>query len=242
MNPTPNRRKSGFTLVELLIAIGILSIFITMSLIFSQNVNRSSDLGRTTSTRDTLWLKIRNVSGMPSALRNSIKAAVAGTTTPVNKDLNNCVSGLQANACVNNQTYPLVLFSPTVSLDAAGNPLGLLPITSYKNSPTPSYFNSFGSPCVKGTPDCLFIVYTSFAPQCPPPMLPQSPPATSDPNYLDYLKPMDICTIAEVVNVNYTIELDPDVAAAQPSLGKFNQIMSGTVATSVKLIFGNDPQ
>ncbi|MGZ6470058.1 MAG: PulJ/GspJ family protein [Bdellovibrio sp.] len=235
------KQNSGFSLIELLIAIGLLAVFITMSIIFSQNVNRSSEINRTTSTRDTLLAKIRNVSGMPSALRNSIKAAVAGTTIPINKDLSNCVAGTITNSCKNNQSYPLVLFSPTVSLDSSGNPIGLLPITSYKDSPNPSYFNSFGSPCVKGTPDCMFIVYTSFTPKCPPPVLPATPPPTSDPSYLTYLTPMDICTIAEVVTVQYTIDLDPDILAAQPTLARFNHV-TGSIATSVKLIFGNDPQ
>lgn len=233
--------NSGLSIIEVLIGIGLLSVFVIMSLIFSQSVNRSSHLNRAASTRDRLLLRVRNVAGMPSTLRNSIKASLP-TGLPANPELNNCLAGTQANACKNDQESSVTLYSPTLTLDAAGNPLGLLPITSPQGTLTPNRFDSFGVPCAPGTPDCIFIVYTSFRPKCPPYPLPATPPAPSDPAYVDLLKPMDTCTIAETVNITFSVELDPAIVSATPSLTKFNSPIQGTVTTAAKLVMGNDPR
>ncbi|MGZ3749312.1 MAG: hypothetical protein ACXVCD_18390 [Pseudobdellovibrionaceae bacterium] len=155
-------KNSGLSVLEILIGLGLLSVFIVMSLIFSQSINHSSENGRVQATRDRLILRVRNVCGMAAALRNSIKAALPSGTTSINQDLNNCVTGAQGAVCQNNQVYPLTLFSPTLEMDSSGNPMGLLPVTSPPGSPTPSYYDIFGAACAQGSPNCVFIITTSF--------------------------------------------------------------------------------
>lgn len=236
-----SRQQLGFSLVELLLAIGLLAVFINLSLIFSDSLQRSLRISRTTSTRDRILAGVRNIAGMPTALRASTRAAQANGT-PVNPDLYNCVASVLINACQTNQEYPLTLFSPVVALDATGNPLGLLPIASPAGASTNMHFDSFGVPCATVSADCPFTVSTSFLPQCPPNTLPATPPATSDPAYLSLLAPMPTCTIAETINVIYTVQVDPIALAANPELAVFSTPFSGSVTTSVKLIFGNDPR
>lgn len=242
MNSANNfQQKQGFSLVELLLAIGLLSIFINLSMIFSDSLQRSLRLSRTTSTRDRILAGVRNIAGMPTALRASTRAAQADGT-PVNPDLYNCVASVLINQCQTDKDYPLTLFSPVIALDATGNPLGLLPIASPAGAATNMHFDSFGAPCSTVSADCPFTVSTSFRPQCPPNILPASPPPTSDPAYLALLAPMPSCTIAEAVSVTYTVQVDPIALAANPELGVFSSPFSGSVTTSVKLIFGNDPR
>jgi prepilin-type N-terminal cleavage/methylation domain-containing protein len=235
------KKNSGFSILELLVAIAVLSIFVEMSLVFSDAINRSSELNRTIATRERISSAVRNVAGMPAALRSSIRASL-GAGSYVNQDLNNCVAGTVVNACKNDQVYPLTLYSPTIAMDASGIPLGLLPITAPVGSPTPSRFDSFGVPCADSNPNCPFRVYTSFRPQCPPPPLPAIPPPTTDPSYLTFFKPMATCTIAEAVHVVYSVEVDPAAAAGYIGLSSLTTPITGTVTTSVKLIFGNDPR
>ncbi|MGZ3749313.1 MAG: hypothetical protein ACXVCD_18395 [Pseudobdellovibrionaceae bacterium] len=53
---------------------------------------------------------------------------------------------------------------------------------------------------------------------------------------------MNTCTVAESINVTYTVDVDPAAAAANPALAGLIQTATGTVTTSAKLIFGNDPR
>ncbi|HEY8271407.1 MAG TPA: hypothetical protein VIG33_11010 [Pseudobdellovibrionaceae bacterium] len=235
------RDSSGMSILEILICIGLLSVFIVMSLIFSDSLNHSTQLGRTMATRDRISSGVRSIAGMPAALRNAMRAAQVDGVTPFNVNFNNCVAGTQANACVNNQEYPLALFSPTVAMDAAGSLLGLLQITSAVGVVATNRFDSFGVPCVQTNPDCLFVVHTSFRAQCPPATLSATAPASSDPAYIPLLIPMATCTVAEAVNVFFSVEVDPAALAANPGLSVFSAPITGSVATSVKLIFGNDP-
>lgn len=233
--------NSGLSIVEVLVAIGVLSVFVAMSLIFSDSINHGSHLGRTRGTRDRISSGVGNMSSMPAALRNSMRAALPDGVTPFNPDFHNCVAGKVVNGCENNKEYPLSLFSPTVVMTPAGVLVGIIQITSAVGTPAVNHFDSFGVPCVVTNPDCLFVVHTSFRAQCPPEKLPPVPPATSDPAYLALMSPKATCTVAEAVNVTFQVEVDPAALAANPSLASFNVPMKGTVATSVKLIFGNDP-
>jgi hypothetical protein len=53
---------------------------------------------------------------------------------------------------------------------------------------------------------------------------------------------MDVCTIAESITVNYNIQVAPEInPSGQAVLMGFVPI-TGTLTTSVKEIFGNDPR
>lgn len=236
------KNQAGFSLVEIAVAMGILAIFIFVAANYMNSIKRSSEINGSLTTRDRILSAIRNVAGMPAALRSSIRASLADGVTPQNRELNNCVAGTQASSCQNNVEYPLILFSPAVQLDAAGNALGLLPITAARGSAKPMRFDSFGVPCGEDTTDCLLNVYTTFRAQCPPGVLPVTPPATNDPAYMSLLAPMSTCTVAEAIHVTYWVELDASAGASKPFLSAFLNPVSGTVTTSVKLIFGNDPR
>lgn len=233
-------KNSGFTFIELLIGIGLVTAFVTISMMFFTSVGRSTQLSRAATTRERMSLGVRNAAGMMASLRNSLRASSG--TTPVNLELNYCLAGIVVNLCKNDVEYPVRLFSPAVSMDAAGNPQGLLPITGAKGGLTSVRFDSFGQPCNQGSPDCIFVVYTSFRAQCPPAKLPLAPPSPKDPAYLDYFKPMSTCTIAESITITYVVEVAPGVTTSAYSvLMGFTPII-GTMTTSVKDIFGNDPR
>lgn len=182
------------------------------------------------------------MAGMPAALRNSIRAAGADGVTPINRELGNCIVGTVTNACNNNQDYPLTLFSPTISMDSSGQPMGLLPITAPLGSAQTKRFDSFGVPCEQVSPECPFLVSTTFRAQCPPSPLPASPPPPTDPAFLALFNPKATCTIAEAVTVIFMVQVDPAAVAANPALGRFGGSVTGSITTSVKQVFGNDPQ
>lgn len=239
-----NKKKSqsGFTIVEIVIATAMLAIFIFVAVNYMSSIQRNSEINGSMTTRDRILSAIRNVASMPAALRASIRASMPDGVTPRNRELNNCVAGTVPNSCENNVEYPLILFSPVVQLDASGNALGLLPITAARNTTPPMRFDSFGVPCVEGQADCLLNVFTTFRAQCPPANLPSTPPAPSDPAYMALLNPKATCTIAEAIHVTYWVVLDPAAGANKSFLSAFINPVSGSVTTSVKLIFGNDPR
>lgn len=221
---------------------GLLCVFVALSMIFFTSITRNMHASRASTTRERMSLGVRNAAGMMASLRNSLRAAQPNGTTPVNQELNNCLAGTMPNLCQHDQEYPVSLFSPAIGMDAAGNPLGLLPITAPKGSVVPVRFDTFGQPCLQKNPECVFRVTTSFRAQCPPPKLPATPPPPSDPSFLNYFKPMATCTIAESITITYTVEVDPAaVPNADPVLRGFSPI-TGTMTTSVKAVFGNDPR
>jgi hypothetical protein len=232
----------GIGIVEVMMAIGLLSVFIFVTVSYSEAINHKTLIGQKVGTRERMLSGVRNVAGMSAALRNSVRASLASGVGPINPDLYNCVAGTLLNACKNNEEYPLTLFSPTISVDAAGNAKGLLPITAFVGSLVPKRFDAFGVPCKEGNLECPFRVYTSFRAQCPPPPLPAVPPSMADPAFLELLKPMATCTIAEVINVTYVIDVDSAELAKDSNIVNSMGPLTGSVATSVKLIFGNDPR
>ncbi|MGZ3743237.1 MAG: pilus assembly FimT family protein [Pseudobdellovibrionaceae bacterium] len=235
------KKNAGLSVIEVLIAIALLSIYVALSIDFSDSINHSTQLGRTQSTRDRISSGIRNIAGMPVALRNAMRAALPGGVTPFNLAFYNCVSGTNPTSCNNNQDYPLALFSPTVAMTSTGALLGIVQITSPTGTPPVNHFNSFGVPCVVTDPDCLFVVHTSFRAQCPPATLTATSPLPTDPAFIGLMSPMPTCTVAEVVNVAYTVEIDPALVSLHPGLSGFIAPITGSVSTSVKSIFGNDP-
>jgi hypothetical protein len=219
---------------------GLVFIFATISMIFFASLGRSTHQSRTMTTRDRISIGVRNAAGMMASLRNSVRAS--NGSAPINLELNYCLGGIMLNMCKNDFEYPLTLFSPVIAMDAAGNPLGLLPITAAKGSLSSVRFDSFGLPCNKTSPDCIFVVYTSFRAQCPPAKLPLAPLLPTDPAYMNYFKPMATCTIAEAITVTYNIEVAPEIKTSSDNgLLDFAPI-TGTMTTSVKDIFGNDPR
>jgi hypothetical protein len=219
---------------------GLVFIFVIITMIFFASLDRSTQQSRIMTTRDRMSLGVRNAAGMMASLRNSLRAS--NGLTPVNPELNYCLGGVVPNMCQNDVEYPLTLFSPVVAMDASGNPLGLLPITGAKGSLSSVRFDSFGLPCNKTGQDCIFVVYTSFRAQCPPAKLPLTPVLPTDPAYMSYFKPMATCTIAETITVTYSIEVAPGISASSDNALLGFSPITGTMTTSVKDIFGNDPR
>jgi hypothetical protein len=50
------------------------------------------------------------------------------------------------------------------------------------------------------------------------------------------------CTVADVIEVTYTVRLDQSVETSDPELKAFVTPISGTVVVSVEAISGNKPQ
>ncbi|MNL40152.1 hypothetical protein D3C87_1624780 [compost metagenome] len=97
--------------------------------------------------------------------------------------------------------------------------------------------DTFGAPCPIAGPGCPLLVFTSFRAQCGPPP-PPAPPAipTND------LSPAATCTVADVIEVTYYVQLDSDVAVTDPELRNFITPITGSVVVPVVAISGNMPQ
>jgi hypothetical protein len=234
--------KSGFTVLEMLIATGLIGVFIYYSMTMFQSLNFSVVRSRTTSTRDRLLSGIRNVAGMPATLRASARATDSAGTL-VNQALYNCVGSSTPSQCENNKTSPLTLYAPTVVMDASGNPVGLKAISAPDNAPnTKLHLDLFGVSCDIPSASCPFTIYTSFRAQCPPNPLPAAPAPKTDPAYMTYFDPLPFCTVADVIEVLFTVQVDKDLVAGNPELLPYIMPFSGSISVRGSLVFGNEPQ
>lgn len=233
MNMLTNSR--GVTLLETMIAIMITTFSIFMAMTYASVVDNSSQLTRNASTKNRITSGIRNFAAMPATLRTSMRAATNGVT--VNPQLLACAGGNPANSCTTGVEYPFTMFSPLLARDAAGNILGVQALTAPLGSTTPMRLDSFGSPCKVTSPQCPFLVFTTMKAQCgPPPLAVTATPTKAD------LAPRASCTVADVIEVTYYIQLDPAVVAQQPSLASTVEPIVGSVTVAVQEISGNVPQ
>jgi hypothetical protein len=229
-------KKTGFAFVELMVVVAIIAIAVIVSLSYSTILLKKTSLNKTIATRDRILSGIRNLAGLPASLRTSMRAAANGR--PANPQLLACAGGNPLNSCQSGTVFPLILYSPLINRSASGEILGIQPITSALGSATPMRLDLFGVPCTEPGPDCPLLVFTSFKAQCgPAPLDPTAPPPTS----LE-LVPQATCTIADVIEVTYYVQLDPLIASADPSLTSFVTLVSGSVITLVLDISGNFPQ
>ena len=139
-------KRSGYTLVELIVALGIFVILGLISTKVYQSAITDSRQLQLTTTRDQIVLWLRQNASDARNLKNSLKQ-------PENIDFYNCVCGKGAG-CTSSKTYDFVLY------DMQDNPI----------TPLPLYFNTSGIPCDKNSKNCLIEVKTSFIAQCMPPL------------------------------------------------------------------------
>ncbi|MGE0763416.1 MAG: type II secretion system protein [Bdellovibrionales bacterium] len=232
------KNRRGFTLVEVMVASAIAGGFILLTMTYSKIMQTNTGVTRAISTRDRILAGVRSLAGMPASLRNSMRAS-DGAGTVVNPRLLACAGGNPANGCQSGISYAFTLYSPLVALDAAGNPVGIQPIASPMGSAVPMRFDNFGLPCTTAGPNCALLVQTAFKAQCGPPPLPFPRPAVITP---EMLIPAVVCTIADLIDVTYQVQLDPNVVEANDVFTPFATPVRGTVATPVRLISGNQPQ
>jgi prepilin-type N-terminal cleavage/methylation domain-containing protein len=224
------KQNDGFTLLEVMVAMGLGIIFFLGSLNFIQMNSAASTLNRTISSRARILAGIRSVAGMPASLRASMRA-MSSKSEPVNLGLRNCVGGVNPKDCKNGHNYSLTLYLPEVILDPVTKvATSLIPITA-----PPARFDTFGQSCSKLSAACPLVVSTTFTPQCPPP--PMASPSHAN---AGNLAPASVCTVAELVAVTYSVQLDKNlVAPTQPALFTFVTAVTGTVNVSVSDISGN---
>ncbi|WP_413290230.1 prepilin-type N-terminal cleavage/methylation domain-containing protein [Bdellovibrio sp. HCB337] len=229
-------KNKGFALLELMIAFAILATVVFVALEYSNIMRKNTSLSRTVGTRDRILSAVRNFAGMPAALRNSMRAALAGI--PANPRLLACAGGNPLNSCQTGVVYPLTLYAPLVVRSPTGVILGIQAVSAPIGSATPMRLDTFGVPCSTPGPDCPLLVSTSFRAQCGPPLRDASapPPTQAD------LVPQAICTVADVIEVTYSIQLDPGISSADASLSSFISPVTGSVTTPVAAISGNLPQ
>lgn len=165
-----------------------------------------------------------------------MRAAIGGLA--VNPELLACAGGNPVNSCQSGVEYDLTLYSPFLELSATGSVLGVQPISSPRGSAAPMRLDAFGSPCAVAGPDCPLLVFTSFKAQCGPPPPPATPPS---PITLQ-LVPQSTCTVADVIEVIYSVQLDPNVTATDPHLATLTSPVKGSVVVPVVAISGNLPQ
>ncbi len=234
------KNQSGIGMIETIVGLALITIFVAVSISYLSKVNLKNNVNRTIATRDRILSGIRSLAGMPASIRNSMRASNSAGTA-VNPELLACVGGNPPNSCQSGIEYPFALYSPVVVLDSVGNPIGIRQVSSPKGSLTPLRFDTFGTPCAELSDQCPIIVYTSFKAQCgilpPPGGIPYSAPI---PNTA--LNRLTTCTFAELIEVNFSVQLDPALANSNSSLIGFLTPFVGTVVTAVVDISGNQPQ
>lgn len=229
-------KNSGFTLIEVLITTGIVSVFIAMAMQYSVMMGRQTQRVRNVSTQNRVLSGIRELARMPATLRASMRASYDGVA--VNPQLLACAGGATPNGCQNGVEFPFTMFSPIFPQSPSGQILGVQPISAPLGSSQPMRINSYGAPCVEASSDCALLIYTSFKAQCGPPQVAALPTTIT----ADQLLPAATCTVADVIAVTYYVQLDSSMESTDPGLASFVNQSSGTVTVSVRAISGNKPQ
>lgn len=229
-------KNAGFTLVEALIAIMLITLCVFMTMNYSSVMGQRAFLTRNVSTKNRVLSAIRDFAGMPATLRASMRAASGGVA--INPQLLACAGGNPINSCNGDTEYPFTMFSPLIERDAAGNMKGVQAVSSPLGSSTPMRVDSSGTPCTVAGPSCPFLIYTTMKAQCGPPPLPVTAPSPINLELLPEAK----CTVAEVIEVTYYVQLDPNVAATDSTMSAFITPVSGSVIVPVIAISGNVPQ
>lgn len=232
--------RGGFTMIEVVVALGLVSIFAIMVINYTSILGKQSNINRSNNTKNRILSGIRDLAGMPASLRVSMRASANGV--PINPKLLACAGGNPVNGCKDNDiATPFTLFSPIIERWPNGTIKGAVPISAPFDSPKVMRFDTFGAYCEKvtaPTPTCPLLVFTSFKAQCGPPPAPATPPS---PVTLA-LVPQAECTIADVIEVTYQVKLDPALEVTDPELKSFITPISGTVVVPVVKISGNVPQ
>lgn len=229
-------KQNGFIFVEVMIVTTLFGAFALLILNLSQSTSKTMNIERMILARDRVVSSLRSMAAMPATLRNSMR--VAG----YNQELVDCVNGTGGvGGCENQKQYPLELFAPFLPIDASGNVLGGWPVTASQGSGEKSYFDYFGVPCDKEEKgaSCSIVAFTGFRPQCPPPPLPSPRPVVITPAMLE---PMANCTVADIIEVYYSVEIDPASLGDARVPAHYLQPVVGYMAVPVIKITGNAPR
>lgn len=230
-------KQAGFTIIDTLVAFTIILTLAGLICSVAVNQQKMRALSQTGTTFDRIFSGVRSLAGNPAALRNSMRALSADGSTVVNPELLACAGGTPANNCTSQIDYPFTLYSPLINM-SSGSP-SVQAITSPMNSTTPSRFDAWGAPCPAGNTTCPLLVFTSFRAQCGPNQQVSQAVGTLTPAML---LPLNTCTVAEAIDVTYSIQLDPNLTASTPGLAAFSVPVTGVIATSVVAISGDQPQ
>ena len=220
--------KRGFSLLQVMIALALVSAFVFLGMQMSASVNQQLSLGRKTGTKSRILASIREVASLPASLRMSMRASIDGVA--VNPELLACVGGNPANSCKSKTVHPFTLYSPILQREPDGTILGGQALTAPADSPEPLRIDVFGSPCKDASPDCPFLISTSFQAQCGPPLDSMS------------MVPQTQCTVADVIEVTYSIQLDPALSITDPSFAPLATPATQSVVVPVQAISGNIAQ
>jgi type II secretory pathway pseudopilin PulG len=152
-------RRAGFTLIEVLIAIGLMMMLITATAAVSIDTLRNLRQSRLNMSRDEQVNQLR-------ALATNPRAIIKSMSQPENAAFLNCVCG--KNTCSHMEKTSTGEFLPFKLYDAAGT------------LQSPAFFDDSGIPCDPSDPRCAIRVTTTFFAQCKPDLLAanQNPPLT----------------------------------------------------------------
>lgn len=232
------KQNGGFTLIEVLASLALISIFVIMVLNYSSVLNKHSNRNRSNNTKNRILSGVRDLAGMPASLRVSMRASNNGHA--INPELLACAGGNPLNSCkTGGPEIPFTLYSPIIQRWDNGSIRGASPISAPLGSSEPVRIDTLGGPCPTAgpNPSCPLLVFTSFKAQCgPPPLPPGAPSPTVE------LAPMPTCTVADVIEVTYYIRLDATAATSDPELLTFMTPITGSVVVPVVAISGNKPQ
>ena len=231
---TKNKGSQGFTIIEALIVVGILAVFTFMTLNYTSLSTQGTNLSRYIGTQNRVISTIRETVILPATLRASMMAYSNGN--PVNPGLLGCAGCNPAYPCNSGGTpQPLTLFSPLIGFDSSGNIVGVQPISGPATAPL--RIDSFGNTCTTPSPECSLLLSTSMVAQCGPPT---KPAVALNPVNLELL-PTSTCICAEVIQVFFTIQLDPIYTSSNPALSSFINAVTNNVSVPVVAISGNTP-
>lgn len=157
MNQTQLRNLRGFTLVELLIAAGILAILAIVSSQFFVNLQLNQQQTRAQVSREQIRNELERIAGTVSAIKLSRDKRDASGSL-INPQFSNCFNIVGGNpTCLSASKQPFTLFTSQgeqISGPEGGNPFRL---------------TIDGVPCGVGSEastQCPFEVSTNFTPDC----------------------------------------------------------------------------
>jgi prepilin-type N-terminal cleavage/methylation domain-containing protein len=194
-------KNSGFTLVELLVVLGICTLLAVFGGEAMANYSKQTMFTRVISARNDLLHQITAYAGSQYAITNSAKM-------PGNSYLAACLGQSSSVTCTSDTPYPMTLYPPGNSASMTAESAISGPDNSVLTPPgivQPRYFSALGSPCptsvTAATANCPIGVTTFFMAQCPP-------------NFASGLDPATTCSgqMAEVIKVFYSIQPAPGVA------------------------------
>lgn len=136
-------KRSGFTLLELIVATGVFGLLTMVIATVLSQVFKMREQNQMVSTRDEVVIQTRMAAANIMGLRASI-------SKPNNLQLKQCICG---GGCLGWENFALELWN-------SGGTEQL----------TPRFYDANGTPCQANEPKCFFQVTAIFIAQCRPPL------------------------------------------------------------------------